>query len=222
MSLHPQPVARVPDTTAQVARAAFPKGNPYLRLRDEWGTLFTDQDFTALFPNKGQPALPPWQLALVTIVQFLENLTDRQAADGVRARIDLKYLLGLDLTDPGFDFSVLSEFRARLVTEHAERLLLDTLLERFKEKGLVKSWGQQRTDSTHVLAAIRVLSRVELAGETLRAALNELAVVNPEWLRDFVPHEWYDRYGRRIEDARLPKGQAARQAHAEQVGDDGF
>lgn len=222
MSLHPQPVGRVPDTTASVARAAFPKGNPYLRLRDELGTLFTDQDFTALFPNKGQPALPPWRLALITIVQFLENLTDRQAADGVRARIDLKYLLGLELTDPGFDFSVLSEFRARLVTEQAERLLLDTLLERFKEKGLVKARGQQRTDSTHVLAAIRVLSRVELAGETLRAALNELAVVDPEWVRDVVPHEWYDRYGRRIEDARLPKGQAARQAHAEQVGDDGF
>ncbi|MBZ9752873.1 transposase [Deinococcus sp. HMF7604] len=129
--LRSESLAPIPEETARVARLAFPKGNLYLRLRDELGVLYADEEFAALFPTRGQPALPPWRLALVTVVQFLENLTDRQAAEQVRARLDLKYLLGLDLTDPGFDFSVLSEFRARLVTGHAEHLLLDTLLSRF-------------------------------------------------------------------------------------------
>ncbi|WP_353543656.1 transposase, partial [Deinococcus xinjiangensis] len=104
--LRPEPLNPIPEETSRVARMAFPKGNLYLRLRDELGVLYADEDFAALFPALGQPALPPWRLALVTVVQFLEHLTDRQAAEQVRARLDLKYLLGLELTDPGFDFSV--------------------------------------------------------------------------------------------------------------------
>jgi transposase len=119
MSLHPHVIAPVPEDTARVARAAFPKGNPSLLLRDTLGTIFQDDDFTALFPLVGQPGLPPWRLALVTILQFRENLADRQAAEAVRARIDWKYLLGLDLTDPGFDFSALSAFRDRLLAGSA-------------------------------------------------------------------------------------------------------
>jgi transposase len=159
---------------------------------------------------------------LVTIMQFREHLADRQAAEAVRARIDWKYLLSLELTDPGFDFSVLSEFRDRLLAGSAEALLLDKLLERCYALGLLKARGQQRTDSTHVLAAVRVLSRLELVAETLRATLNELATVAPEWLRDRTPLEWYERYGKRIEDARLPREKAARQAYAQMVGEDGF
>src|SRR6059036_1155942 len=146
MSLRPQPLASVPDETARVARAAFPKGNPYLILRDTLGTIFQDDDFAALFPLIGQPGLPPWRLALVTIMQFCENLTDRQAAEAVRARIDWKYLLGLELTDAGFDFSVLSEFRDRLLAGSAGELLLDKLLERCQALGLLTARGQQRTD----------------------------------------------------------------------------
>ncbi|MCD0168969.1 transposase [Deinococcus sp. 23YEL01] len=131
MSLQPKSVSEVPAETARVARAAFRKGNPYLRFRDEFGSLFTDQDFVQLYPRRGQPAFSPSQLALVTLVQFAENLTDRRMADQVRARIDLKYLLNLELTDTGFDFSVLSEFRRRLVNGNAETLLLNTMLERF-------------------------------------------------------------------------------------------
>ena len=109
------------------------------------------------------------------------------------------------LTDPGFDHTVLSEFRTRLVRGSAELLLLDVLLERLKSEGLVKARGRQRTDSTHVLAAVRVLNRLERVGETLRAALNELAAVAPEWLRDVALPAWYERYGRRVENYRLPK-----------------
>ena len=222
MSLHPHVIAPVPEETARVARAAFPKGHPYLTFRDALGTVFQDEDFAAVFPMNGQPGLPPWRLALVTIIQFRENLADRQAAEAVRARIDWKYLLSLELTDPGFDFSVLSEFRDRLLVGSAEELLLDKLLERCRALGLLKARGQQRTDSTHVLAAIRVLNRLELVAETLRAALNAVATVAPDWLQAVPPLAWYERYSRRIEESRLPKDTAAREAYAQMVGEDGF
>jgi len=222
MSLRLSPVEPVPEETARVARAAFPQGNLYVTLRDTLGTIFSDADFAALFPSCGQPALSPWRLALVTIMQFRETLTDRQAADAVRARIDWKYLLGLALTDPGFHFSVLSAFRDRLLLRGAEELLLETLLRRCQACGLLKAHGQQRTDATHVWAAIRVLNRLELLGETLRATLNDLATVAPDWLRGIVPPPWYERYGKRIEDTRLPQVDAEREAYAQQVGEDGF
>src|SRR6058998_888740 len=222
MSLHPHVIAPVPDETARVAHAAFPKGHPYLTFRDALGTIFQDEDFTTLFPAWGQPALPPWRLALVTIMQFRENLADRQAAEAVRARIDWKYLLSLELTDSGFDFSVLSEFRDRLLAGSAEEILLDQLLERCRALGLLTARGQQRTDSTHVLGAIRVLNRLELVAETLRAALNAVATVAPDWLQAVTPLAWYERYSRRIEESRLPKAPAEREASAHTVGEDGF
>jgi transposase len=222
MSLRPHIIEPVPEETVRVARAAFPKGHPYLTFRDALGTIFQDEDFTALFPAWGQPGLPPWRLALVTIMQFRENLADRQAAEAVRARIDWKYFLSLELTDPGFDFSVLSEFRDRLLTGSAEELLLEKLLERCQALGLLTARGQQRTDSTHVLAAVRVLNRLELVAETLRATLNAVATVAPAWLQAVTPLAWYERYSRRIEESRLPKATAAREAYAQTVGEDGF
>ena len=212
----------IPESTAEVARAAFPKGNPYLTLRDELGTIYADEDFVDLFPEIGQPALAPWRLALVTVVQFRENLTDRQVAEAVRSRIDIKYLLGLDLTDPGFDFSVLSEFRSRLLEGQAEALLLEKLLTICRDLELVKARGKQRTDATHILAALRVMNRLEQVAETMRAALNELAVEAPIWLQSVAPAEWYKRYGRRIEDERLPQSEGGREAYAQSVGEDGF
>lgn len=182
MLLKPSSTPIIPEDTARVARAAFPKGTPYLMLRDELGVVFTDEDFADLFPQRGQPALAPWRLALVTVMQFRENLSDRQAAEAVRARIDWKYLLGLELSDPGFDFSVLSEFRDRLLAGEAEQRLRDTLLACCRRQGVLKARGQQRTDSTSVLAAVRVLNRLELVSETLRAALNEIARLAPDWL----------------------------------------
>src|SRR5215510_13796318 len=222
MSLHPQPIAPVPEQTAQIAHAAFPKGTPYLTLRDQLGTIFQDEDFAPLFPAWGYPGLSPWRLALVTIMQFREHLADRQAAEAVRARIDWKYLLGLELTDPGFDFSVLSEFRDRLLAGKAEEQLLDKLLDRCRVAGLLTARGQQRTDATHVLAAIRVLNRLELVADTLRATLNAVATVAPAWLQGVAPLAWYERYGKRIEDSRLPRDKAEREAYAQIVGEDGF
>jgi len=212
----------VPEQTACIARAAFPKGSPYLTLRDTLGTIFEDGHFADLYPKQGQPACPPWRLALITLMQFREGLSDRQAAEAVRARIDWKYLLGLELSDPGFDFSVLCEFRDRLLAGGAHERLLERVLEVARERGVLKARGRQRTDSTHVLAAVRTLNRLELVAETLRAALNATAAVAPDWLRALAPSAWYERYGRRIEDTRLPQGEAKREAYACQVGEDGF
>ena len=203
--LKPSPIEPVPEETARVARAVLRKGNPLLKLRDELGAIFQDEDFADLFPKLGQPGLTPWRLALITLLQFRENLPDRHAAEAVRARIDWKYLLGLELTDPGFDHSVLCECRARLLAGSAEERLLHKLLEACQARGLLKARGRQRTDATRVLASVRMMNRLELLGETLRAALNELATVAPDWLRGAAPAAWYQRYARRIEDSRLPR-----------------
>jgi len=222
MSLRPEPICEVPAETARVSGAAFPKGTLVIRLRDEFSALYQDEDFRRFYPARGQPGLAPWRLALVTVFQFLEQLSDRQAADAVRGRIDWKYALGLELTDPGFHFSVLTEFRARLVAGGAEHLLLDTMLERFKARGLVKARGKQRTDSTHVLGAVYDLHLLELVAETLRAALDDLAAAVPDWLRGVAQPAWFERYGRRVEDYRLPKRREEREALALVVGMDGF
>lgn len=221
MSLHPQPVGPVPEETARVARAAFPRGNRAMRMRDAIGVIYTDEAFAPVFSWRGQPAETPWRLALVTILQYAEGLSDRQAADAVRARIDWKYALSLPLTDPGFDSSVLSEFRTRLVTGGMEQALLDQMLVQFREHKLLSARGRQRTDSTHVLAAVRTLNRLERAGETLRHALNSLAIVAPDWLRVQSEPEWIDRYSRRVDDYHLPEGQEARRALAVTIGRDG-
>jgi transposase len=212
MSLRPHALEPVPEATARVARAAFPKGNPSLTRRAALGTIFQDDDFTDLYSHEGQPGLSAWRLALVTIMQCRKTRSDRQAAESVRARLDWKYLLSLALTDPGFDFAVRSACRDRLLAGSAVERLLDKLLERCRAMGWLKARGQQRTDSTPVLAAMRVLHRLELVAETLRAALNAVAPVAPAWLQTLSPLAWYDRYGRRIEDARLPKDPAEREA----------
>jgi transposase len=193
MSLKPSVIESVPEQTARVARAAFPKGNLYISIRDQLGTLFEDADFSSLYPRRGQPAYPPWRLALITVVQFLENLSDRQASDAVHSRIDWKYALSLELTDAGFDYSVLSNFRERLSAGEQPALVLDRVTELLREKNLLKVRGKQRTDSTHVLAAIRVMNRLELVTETMRAALNELASVSPIWLSLMALPEWFAR-----------------------------
>jgi transposase len=222
MSMRPKPIGPVPEDTARIARAAFPKGTTYIRMRDVLGAIYDDEDFAELFEARGRPAIAPWRLALVTVMQFSEGLSDRQAAEAVRARIDWKYALSLELTDPGFDFSVLSEFRSRLVEGGKERLLLEKLLEGCKERGYLKVRGRARTDSTHVLGALRILSKWERTAETMRAALNALALADPQWLTEHADPEWFERYARRIEDQRLPKGKEAREQYQKTVGADGL
>jgi transposase len=222
MSLKSMPIPPVPEETARVAHAVFPRGNVLMQLRDSLGSIYTDEAFADLFPTHGQPAEAPWRLALVTVFQFMEGLTDRQAAEAVRDRLAWKYALSLELTDPGFDHTVLSEFRSRLVAGQAEQRLLDLLLERCRQGGWLKARGRQRTDSTHVLAKIRALNRTLCVAQTMVYVLNVLSEVAPEWVRAHVPAEWVERYGERLEHERLPKEEEERKRYANQVGADGW
>lgn len=175
--------------TAQVAQAVAARGSYPLamRVRNELGELFADAEFAEAFGAMGRPGWSPGQPTLVTVLQSAENLTDRAAAHRVQYGMDLKYALGLELDDPGFDAWVLSEFRTRMVEHEMEEKVLDLLLTALKNRGLVKAGDQQRTDSTRVLAAARDLNRLELAGETLRATLEALACAAPDWLAWAVP-----------------------------------
>jgi transposase len=220
--LRPERNHEIPELTRFVAKEALPDGSIFMTLRDELGPIFEDEDFADLYPSVGQPAESPARLALVTVMQFADNLTDRQAAQAVRERISWKYALGLELTDAGFHYSVLSEFRQRLVTGSAERRLLDKLLEQCASRGLLGGKKKQRTDSTHVLAAIRSLTLLELVGETMRRTLDDVARVAPQWLQAQMQPEWVKRYGRRFDSYRLPKSQEKRLELAVTIGEDGY
>ncbi len=221
MSLHAPPADVIPEQTIQGARAAFPTGKPSMRLRDARGPLSTNPTFAGLLSHTGRPAEAPAQLALITVMPCAEGLADAQAAGAVRARSDWQYALALELIDPGVDASVLREFRQRLLTGHAERLRFATRLMRFREQGLLTAKGRQRTDSTHVLAAIQTRHRLECSGATLRHARNVLATVAPDGLRSWVPGVGCDRDRQRFADDRLPPEQPARYTLAEHIGTDG-
>jgi len=222
MSLIIRNMFDVPEQTVRVARAAFPKGNVYMTMRDELGVLYTDGEWAPLFSHRGQPAEAPGLVAMVTVMQFAEGMTDRQAADAVRSRIDWKYALGLELTDPGFHYSVLSEFRDRVIAGGMEAQLLNTMLKRLQEKGLLQAGGQQRSDSSHVLAAVRQVNRLGCVFETIRRVLDDVAVVAPDWLLAQVTPDWFDRYGARFDSYRMPDKKAEREALQTQIGVDGF
>ena len=212
----------IPEETIKVARAAFPKGNGCMTIRDTLGPLFSNDDFEVLFSPQGQTGQSPALLALVTILQHMEGLTDRQAADAVRGRIDWKYLLGLALTDPGFHYSILSPFRDRLLEGGLDAQLLEKIILRLKECNLLVDKRQQRTDSTHVLAAVRTLNRLECVGETVRRVLDDMARVAPDWLLEQITPDWFKRYDVRIENYRLPKEKSKQQALQQQIGQDGW
>lgn len=223
MTLRPQALPPVPEATEAAVQAAFPKGNLYVALRTGFGALYGDQLFVDLYPPPGRPVeVAPWRLALVVVMQYIEGLTDRQAADAVRRCMDWKYAFSLELTDPGFDFTLLHDFRQRLLTHEAAQRHLDAFLATCKARGWLKARGTQRTDSTHILAAIRTLHGLECVLEAMHSALNQLSDVAPAWVRQQVPLAWYTRYGLRSDQARLPKDVSKREALASQVGTDGY
>src|SRR5215469_14488941 len=192
-------------------------------VRERLGQWLADEEFAAAFGIRGKPGWSPSRLALVTVRQRAESLTDRGAADAVRARIDWKYLLGLSLGDPGFDHSVLPEFRDRVADAGLEQVVLDALLARLAAGGLVRAGGKQRTDSTHVVAAVAALNRLELAGESVRAALEALTAAHPDWVaqRICVP-DFARRYGTPMTSWRPPASQARREELAIAYARDGY
>ena len=191
-------------------------------VRDRLGEWPHDEAFASAFGARGRPGWPPSRLALVTVLQQAENLTDRMAAEQVRTRLDWKYLLGLPLEDPGFDHTVLSEFRGKVAGAGLEAVALDALLERLAADGLVKAGGKQRTDSTHVTAAVAALNRLELAGESVRAALEALAAAAPDWTAQALEvGEWTARYGTPVTSWRPPASKKQQDELAVAYGRDG-
>lgn len=221
MSLAKSKLPEVPAETTRVAHKVFRKGHTWLKLREELPDLYDNTAFADLYSDTGQPGYAPWRLALVSLMQYAEGLSDEQAADAVRSRIEWKYVLALPLDDAGFDKSVLSEFRTRLLSHEAGTRLFDLLLERCKQRGWLKAGGTQRTDATHVLGAVQRLSRLELVLQSLSHALETLASVAPEWVLQRCPVEWGERYGVRLNEWHLPTKEAKREALAAQAGADG-
>ncbi len=194
-----------------------------VQVRDHLGEWLHDEQFAAAFGTRGRPGWSPSRLALVTVLQRAGNLTDRQASEAVRTRIDWQYLLGLALDDPGFDHTVLAEFRARVADAGLEQAALDALLERLASAGLVKAGGRQRTDSTHVVAAVAALNRLELAGESVRAAVEALAAAHPGWLEQRVcVSDWARRYGTPVTSWRPPASKAKQDELAIACARDGY
>ncbi|MGW6271769.1 transposase [Streptomyces sp. NPDC055060] len=222
MAMGSVPGRAIPALTVRMARASNPRGTAAMWVRDRLDELFTDADFGEWYPADGRRGLSPARLAMVSVLQYAENLSDRAAAEAVRCRLDWKYCLGMELDDPGFDFSVLSEFRDRMAQGDRADRLLAVMVDHLVAAGLVKRHGRMRTDSTHVLAAVRKLYRVELVAETLRAALEELASADDEWLAPLVSAGWAERYGRTARYDRLPRTKEKLAAHVLQVGKDGM
>ncbi len=204
MSLRPRSGEQVPPLTAQIARASNPGGTTAIWVRDRRDGLWHDEDFADWYPRDGRPGLSPAQLATVCVLQFLFGLSDRQAAEAVRCRIDFKYAMAMELDDPGFHHSVLADFRDRLTEGDRADRLLDLVLARLKESGLVRERTTQRTDSTHVLATVRDLTRLELITEAVRAALEEVAGTAPHLLDELVDEDWARRYGRPVRLGKNP------------------
>ena len=220
MSMKPHGLEPIPEETRRLAQRLCPKGTRVTQLRDALGPIYSDEPFAHLYAKRGRPAEAPWRLALVTVLQAIEGLTDRQAAEAVRTRIDWLYALALPLDDPGFDFTILSDFRQRMLAAQAQDLILEPILGLCRERGWLKARGKQRTDATAVLARVRVLSSLESVGESMRAALNALAAQEPAWVQAHLKAEWLERYVHRFELARFPKAETQRQLLREQVGTD--
>jgi len=214
-----------PQIAAAIA-AKYPGKRPRplaVQVRDRLGQWLRDEDFAAAFGDRGRPGWSPSRLALITVLQRVEDLPDRQAAEAVRTRIDWQYLLGLPLDDPGFDHTVLAEFRGKVAEAGLEQVALDALLGKLAADGLVKAGGKQRTDSTHVVAAVAALGRLELAGESVRAALEALAAAHPDWLEQRVcVADFARRYGTPMTSWRPPASQARRDELAIAYAKDGY
>jgi transposase len=225
--LRPVDVPPVPEATAALAWRVHPRGTDEMRVRDALGPLFTDADFISgplagMFSELGQPGLSPALLLMVVILQFRHNLSDRQAAEALADRISWKYALSRELDAPSFHYSVLSEFRTRLAADGRADAVFDLMLARLKDAGLVKAGGRQRTDSSHVIACVRRLNRIETCGESLRAALEEIIAISPGFVVPLLKEGWDQRYGRKVETSRLlGRSNASAQMLAEQIGADG-
>ncbi len=211
----------VPAETAALALPLMSETNIYRQIGDRFAELMpTEAVFEPVYSYKGRGAISPLLLALVTILQMMEKVPDRVAADFVVFRMDWKYALHLPLSYKGFHFTDLYAFRQRLVQHGAEKLVFDQVLAKLKAMGLIKERGKVRTDATHVVALLNRLSQLELVRESIRAALDAVSVLAPAWLNETVPLTFCEAYGQRQNDYRVSDSQIAKQLF--EAGRDGY
>ena len=218
MSLKPKPPRRLPEDVARL-EPLLAKDSLYRFIGNTLYEKYDEADFADLYHTEGQPGVSPVLLAFVTVFQFLEKLSDRMAAEAVRVRLDWKYALHLPLDYAGFHYSVLSEFRTRVIHHQAEARLFDSVVKQLQELGLVKQRGRQRTDSLAISSKVRDLTRLEQLVETVRLALCALLKADPAWTRTNVPVSWEELYGKRCVSQKMTH--AERQAAMKRVGPDG-
>jgi transposase len=223
MAFNRHPLPAIPDETREVAEAVCVRSTAwYLKLSRELRILYSKIDFESLYPDAGQWGIHPYRVFAFLMLQVIEGLSDRAAADQVCTNIGWKYILALQLQDQGWDASVLSKARDRLLETDTQTLLLDVQLNLLQEKELLKT-KRQRTDSTSIEAYVKVLNRTELILETVRNALEALSEHDPEWLVSIAQGDWTKRYYLdRPFNYRLPKGDKEKRDLAEIAGEDGF
>jgi transposase len=220
MSLQMNWNREIPSDTAQVGQAILGPNNSYRLIGDGVNDFLCLEDFSDLYSKLGRGAICPIILSLITVFQFLENIPDRVAAQWAVARIDWKYALHMPLTWLGFHFSDLSNFRQRLLEHSAERLVFERVLTWIQTLGFLKKHGRQRSDSTHVLARVERMSRLEMAWETLRVALRAIRETAPRWYAQVVPAAFHEAYAERQSDWRLSQEEVRRAM--QRAGQDGF
>jgi transposase len=214
-------VPPVPTETLRVTRAAFPRGNLCMQIRDVLETVCADARYDSLFSWRGRQAEAPWRLVLVLLLQFAEGLSDRQAAEAVRGRLDWKYLLGLELADPGFNAALLSHFSTHLTPRAPEQHFLDAVLTACQTSHVPGAVRRRSLESKYLVTEARFINRLDRIAETFREALRAVTVAAPEWSNTWMPVDWHIRYGPLARAAFQPHGRLARRAFIEAVRADG-
>lgn len=220
MTLRIRTNTEIPEDTATLGRKLLKANSRYRVIGDHLPEIVCDEDFADIYAPTGRNAVSPALLSMVTIFQFLEDVPDREAAEMVVIRVDWKYALHLPLDYAGFHPTDLCNFRKRLVENEQEALVFDSMLKKVKALGFLKKKGKQRTDSTHVLAVVQKLSRLELVTETMRVALRAIQRAHEGWYQQVIPATFAEVYAETRQDYRL--SDTERQAALRQTGADGF
>jgi len=196
MAVQQTNIPPIPEETYLAATALYGKGNIYLKMGDQMEQLLSGLQPNPDYPAKGEQTLEAHiRPALLTIIQYIEELTNVQMLEAVRSRFDLKYALHLALNSPGTALSTLCEFHQALFADPARQQFLQNLLDRAVDFGLVSAQGE-RLEARQVLATICAVSQRDEVTKAMHQALEALAVVDPEWLRKIMRPYWYDRYNR--------------------------
>ena len=219
MSLKIQPPWPMPAETGRIGKVLLEEKNAFRLIGDRLFDTLDEMEFADLYSVEGKPGISPVILAFVSVFQFMEKLPDRQAAQSLRLRMDWKYALHMPLEYEGFDYSVLSEFRDRLIEGKADKRVFEKLVAEIRAMGLIKERGKQRTDSIAMLTKVRRLSRLELVVETLRLTVGAVVKTDREWSAGILPPSWEDKYGERFVMQRYSEKEW--KDYETNIGDDG-